>query len=218
MMTARRVLIADDHMVWRRGLRDVLEPSFEVVAEAGNGDEAVERAIESHPDVVVLDVSMPVKDGISAAHEIRERLPETRVVMVSVSDAEEEIQRAVMAGVNGYVLKDETPETILEAVEQVANGKGYLPPRIAKRVLDSASRVMGRGLLPGRGSAAGLSHREVEVLRLMAEGKTHKQIANQLHISERTVGSHISSIYNKLGTDDRAQALVFAVKHGIIQV
>jgi two-component system NarL family response regulator len=107
---------------------------------------------------------------------------------------------------------------LLEAVEQVANGEGYLPPRVAKRVLDTASRVMGKGVLPTRATAAGLSLREVEVLRLMAEGKTHKQIANQLHISERTVGSHISNIYNKLGTDDRAQALVFAVKHGIVQI
>lgn len=217
-MTARRVLIADDHMVWRRGLKDVLEPRFEIVAEAANGDEAIERALRSRPDVVVMDVSMPGKDGISAAQDIRERLPDTKVVMVSVSDAEDEIQRAVMAGVNGYVLKDETPETILEAVQQVADGKGYLPPRVAKRVLDSASRVMGKGLQSGRSSTAGLSHREIEVLRLMAEGNTHKQIANQLHISERTVGSHISSIYNKLGTDDRAQALVFAVKHGIVQI
>jgi DNA-binding NarL/FixJ family response regulator len=217
-MSAGRVLIADDHVVWRRGLRDVLEPTFEVVGEASNGDEAVQQALKIRPDVVVMDVSMPVKDGVSAAQDIRERLPETKVVMVSVSDAEEEIQRAVMAGVNGYVLKDENPETILEAVEQVASGKGYLPPRVAKRVLDSASRFMGRGTLPARATAAGLSHREVEVLRLMAEGKTHKQIANQLQISERTVGSHISSIYNKLGTDDRAQALVFAVKHGIVQI
>jgi len=217
-VTQMRVVIADDHAVWRRGLRDVLEPELQVVAEASNGDEAVEQALETRPDVVVMDIGMPVKDGITAASEIKEKLPDTRVVMVSVTDSDEQIQRAIAAGVNGYVLKDEAPETIREAVEQVAGGKAYLPPRVAKRVLETASRVMGGTMLPARAGKSGLSHREVEVLRLMAEGKTHRQIANLLKISERTVGSHISSIYNKLGTGDRSQAIVYAVKHGIIQI
>jgi DNA-binding NarL/FixJ family response regulator len=145
-----RVVIADDHAVWRRGLRDVLEPELQVVAEASNGDEAVEQALETRPDVVVMDIGMPVKDGITAASEIKEKLPDTRVVMVSVTDSDEQIQRAIAAGVNGYVLKDEAPETIREAVEQVAGGKAYLPPRVAKRVLETASRVMGGTTLPAR--------------------------------------------------------------------
>lgn len=217
-MNARRVLIADDHEVWRHGLKIILEPSFQVVAEACDGDEAIEQAVRSHPDVAILDVGMPFKDGISAAKEIHQQLPHTKVVLVSASDAEDTLEQAVMAGVNGYVLKDESPERILDAVEQVANGKGYLPPRIAKRVLEAANRIIGKGVLLSAAAGAGLSHREVEVLQLLAEGKTHKQIGNRLQVSQRTVGSHISRIYSKLGTEDRARTLALAMKRGILTI
>lgn len=213
-----RVLIADDHIVWRRGLRDVLEPQFQVVSEASEGNEAVEKTLASRPDVVVMDIGMPGMDGIAAARQIKECMPEVGVVMISATDQDRDIYEAIQAGVSGYIVKDDKPEAMIEAVRNAAEGKAYLPPLIAKRVLEGVA-----GSMNGRRDAMGkmstpLSSREISVLRLMAEGRRHKEIARDLCISERTVGNHIASIYNKLGIDDRAQAIVYAIKKGIIRV
>ena len=213
-----RVLIADDHIVWRRGLRDVLEPEFEVVAEASEGNEAVEKALASRPDVVVMDISMPGMDGIAAARQIKESLPQTGVVMISATDQDRHIYESIQAGVSGYIVKDDKPEAMVQAVQNAAEGKAYLPPLIAKRVMEGVA-----GSLNGRRDALSksstpLASREISVLRLLAEGKRHKEIARELCISERTVGNHIASIYNKLGIYDRAQAIVYAIKKGIVRV
>jgi DNA-binding NarL/FixJ family response regulator len=214
----RRVLIADDHAVWRRGLRDVLEPTFEIVAEAGEGSEAVNQAIATRPDVVVMDISLPGMDGIAAAREIKESLPDTGVVIISATDHDREIYEAIQAGVSGFVVKDDKPEAMVEAVRNAAEGKAYLPPHIAKRVLDGvAGSLSGRKNALNRGNVP-LSSREVTVLRLVAEGRRHKEIARELCISERTVGNHIASIYNKLGIDDRSQAIVYAIKKGLVRI
>src|SRR5581483_7073483 len=156
-----RVLIADDHTVWRRGLRDVLEPTFEVVSEASEGNDAVEKAIAYRPDVVIMDVSMPGMDGIAAARQIRECLPETHVVMISATEEDREIYESIQAGVSGYVVKDDAPESMLEAVKNAALGKAYLPPLIAKRILEGVA-----GSLNGRRDATSkastpLSSREI---------------------------------------------------------
>jgi DNA-binding NarL/FixJ family response regulator len=213
-----RVLIADDHVVWRRGLRDVLEPTFQVVSEASEGNEAVTKAIASRPDVVVMDVSMPGMDGIAAAREIKQCLPDTGVVMISASDDDREIYEAIQAGVSGYIVKDDKPEAMLQAVQNASEGKAYLPPVIAKRVLESVAGTMNGQRNSLNKSSMPLSSREISVLRLVAEGKRHKEIARELCISERTVGNHVASIYNKLGIDDRSQAIVYAIKKGIIRV
>ncbi len=206
----RRVLIADDHAVWRRGLRDVLEPTFEIVAEAGEGSEAVSQAIATRPDVVVMDISLP---GM-----VKESLPDTGVVIISATDHDREIYEAIQAGVSGFVVKDDKPEAMVEAVRNAAEGKAYLPPHIAKRVLDGvAGSLSGRKNALNRGNVP-LSSREVTVLRLVAEGRRHKEIARELCISERTVGNHIASIYNKLGIDDRSQAIVYAIKKGLVRI
>src|SRR5690348_10476537 len=132
---ATRVLVVDDHAVWRRGLRSVLEPTFEVVAEAGEGHEAVERALATKPDVVIMDISMPGMDGIAATRRIKEHLPDTGVVMMTATDKDDQLYEAIEAGVSGYVVKDGPPEEIIGAVHQAAEGKAYLPPLIAKRIL-----------------------------------------------------------------------------------
>lgn len=213
-----RVMIADDHTVWRRGLRDVLEPTFEVVCEASEGHEAVQKALACKPDVVVMDISMPGMDGISAARQIKESLPGTGVVIISAADQDREIYESIQAGVSSYILKDDSPESMLEAVEKAAEGKAYLPPMIAKRVLQGVAESMnGRNDSLGRSSTP-LSSREISVLRLMAEGRRHREIAGELCISERTVGNHINNIYNKLGIYDKAQAIVYAIKKGIVRV
>jgi two-component system response regulator DegU len=213
-----RVMIADDHPVWRRGLRDILESKFEVVSEAGEGNEAISQALASRPDVVVMDISLPGMDGIAAAREIKESLPDTHVVIISATDHDREIYEAIQAGVSGFVVKDDKAEAMLEAVQNAAEGKAYLPPQIAKRVLDGvAGSMAGRKNAMSKGSIP-LSSREVTVLRLVAEGRRHKEIANELCISERTVGNHIASIYNKLGIYDRSQAIVYAIKKGIVRI
>jgi len=217
-MMRSRVLIADDHTVWRRGLRQILEPVFDVVAEASEGGEAVDKALTCRPDVVVMDISMPGMDGIAATRQIKQALPDTAVVVISVTDEDASIYDAINAGVSGYVVKDDTPEVIVEAVRNAADGKAYLPPVIAKRVLAGLA-----GAADGRNSGLDkdnmpLTSRELSVLRLMAEGLRHKEIARELGISQRTVGNHIANIYNKLGIDDRAQAIVYAIKKGIVRI
>lgn len=213
-----RVLIADDHMVWRRGLRDVLEPTFQIVEEASEGNEAVEKALASRPDVVIMDVSMPGMDGIAAAKQIKECLPDTEVVMISATDQDRDIYEAIQAGVSGYVVKDDKPEAMIQAVQSAAEGKGYLPPLIAKRVLQGVAGSMNGYKDSKAKTSTPLTSREISVLRLMAEGRRHKEIARDLCISERTVGNHVNSIYNKLGIYDRAQAIVYAIKKGIVRV
>jgi|SRR5229473_6118686 DNA-binding NarL/FixJ family response regulator len=213
-----RVLIADDHAVWRRGLRDILEPAFTVVSEASEGGEAVDKALAFKPDVVVMDISMPGMDGISATRQIKEALPDVGVVMISATDEDSQIYDSICAGVSGYVVKDDTAQAMLEAVRNAAQGEAYLPPMIAKRVLAGVAGAAGGGIRSAGKGNIPLTSREISVLKLMGEGLRHKEIARELSISQRTVGNHIASIYNKLGISDRAQAIVYAVKKGIVRI
>src|SRR5437667_8392915 len=196
-MSKPTVLSADDHAVYRMGLRDLLEPEFKIVSEATEGAEAVDKAQQSKPDVVVMDINMPGMDGIAAAKQIKQCCPDTGVVMITAYDDDRRIFEAIQAGVASYVLKDGDPDTMIQAVGNAAQGKAYLPPLIVKRVLDGVA-----GALGGRGdmtekSITPLSNRELSVLRLMAEGRRNREIAQDLSISERTVGNHITNIYNK---------------------
>ncbi len=216
--TPNRVLIADDHEVFRRGLRDVLSQNFQIVAEAREGGEAIDKALHHKPDVVVMDISMPGMNGIDAAREIKGKLPNTGVVMITVTDEDERILEAIEAGVNGYIIKDDTPSSMVEAIKHAAEGKAYLPPLIAKRVMQHLAAGVNGGRHSYGSSGSPLSSREVAVLRLMAQGKRNREIAEELCISERTVGNHITSIYNKLHIYDRAQAIVYAIKKGVIRV
>jgi len=217
-MAKHTVLIADDHAVYRMGLRDLLQPEFNVISEATEGSEAVEKAQKQKPDVVVMDINMPGMDGIAAAKQIKECCPDTGVVVITAYDDDRRMFEAIQAGVAGYVLKDDDPQTMLQAVGSAAEGKAFLPPPIVKRVLEGMA-----GALAGKADTADrsitpLSAREQGVLRLMAEGKRNREIAKELFISERTVGNHITNIYNKLGIYDRSQAVVYAIKKGIVHV
>jgi len=212
-----RVMLADDHVIWRSGLRNVLEPEFKVVAEVSEGHEAVDRAVAIKPDVVLMDINMPGMDGIAATRQIRKLSPTVSVVVVSAADNDDEIYRAIDAGVSGYVPKHGQPGEMVAAVRHAAAGEAYLPPRIAKRILE--------GVAAGRTESTEavkreppLSPREVCVLQLIGEGYRHKEIARALSISERTVGNHVTSIYNKLGIDDRSRAVIHAIKLGLVQI
>lgn len=209
------VLIVDSHQVYRMGLRHLLEGSLTVVGEANEGGEAVDKAITLNPDVVTMEIYLPGMGGLEATRRIKASVPDMGILIISRSDEDRCIFEAIQAGVSGYVTKDEDPDTIREAVLMVSQGKAYLPNTIARRVLEG---IAGSSYARASVNPAPLSSREVTVLRMIASGKRNKEIASELEISERTVGNHISSIYNKLGIYDRAQAVVYAIKKGIVRV
>lgn len=204
-----KLLIADDHPVVRMGLRGMLdgEEDFEVVAEVENGAEAVEAAGRLRPDVVLMDLRMPEMSGVAATASIVEQTPETHVLVLTTSDSGADILRAIETGATGYVLKDAPREELFRAVRAAAEGKPLLAP-------DVAAHLMNRVRWP---SDEALSGREIEVLELVAEGTSNRDIAGKLWISEATVKSHLLHIYDKLGASDRASAVSTAMKRGILR-
>jgi two-component system, NarL family, response regulator DevR len=206
-----RLMIVDDHEVVRMGLKAALEvePDFTVVAEASDGREAVERARAHRPDIVLMDVRMDGMDGIEACREVRSELPETRVLMLTSFAEEETVVAAVMAGASGYVLKNVARARLLESLRAVARGESLLDSKVTKSVLEK---------LTAGGRAAeqdDLTAREREVLALIAEGATNKEIAAKLVVSENTARNHVSHILSKLGFSRRSEAAAYAVKKGI---
>ena len=207
-----RLMIVDDHEVVRMGLRAALdvEPDFTVVAEASNGQEAIEKARAHRPDIVLMDVRMDVMDGIEACRELRSELPETRVLMLTSFAEEETVVAALLAGAAGYVLKNVARARLLEALRSVARGESLLDSRVTRGVVEK--------LVASRAAAAAdddgeLTAREREVLGLLAEGSTNKQIAFALGLSLKTVQNYVSNILEKLQVADRTQAALRAQQH-----
>lgn len=212
------VLIVDDHAMVRQGLRTFLElqdtsfPSIEVVGEAANGREAVEMARCTRPDVVLLDLVMPLMDGIQATPRIIEASPGTRVVILTSFGEEDKVIPAVRAGAQGYLLKDIPPDELVQAVRQVYQGRVQLHPEVARKLM---SAVAVQPDPPAGGDPdSGLTEREQEVLHLIADGLSNREIAEKLVISEKTVKTHVSNILGKLGLADRTQAAIYALRHG----
>jgi DNA-binding NarL/FixJ family response regulator len=210
-----RILIADDHSIVRSGLRKILDakPDMEVVAEAEDGAEAVEKALTEDVHLVILDVSMPRKTGIQAAAELHKRKPELRVLMLSMHDSEQFLFEALKAGASGYVLKSGADTDIVEAVRAAMRGDSYLyPSAVTTLVRDYVERG-------GRGEEQFdvLTPRELEVLKLIAEAYTNKQIADALFISIKTVERHRQNILDKLGMRDRVELTRYAIRRGLIQ-
>jgi len=202
-----RVLVADDHFVVRVGLLGVVnsEPDMEVVAEAADGNQAVEMFDKVNPDLVLMDLRMPVKDGIAATSEIRSKHADARILMLSTYDGDTDIHRAVQAGAQGYVLKNSTGDELIPALRAVAGGAKWIPREIATRL---ASRKLFEELTP----------RELQVLAQMARGLANKEIGDVLKISTHTVKDHLKSILAKLRVADRTEAVTVAVQRGIIQL
>ena len=205
-----RVLLVDDHQVVRRGLRTFLEvqPDIEVVGEAGDGDEGVLRAQELNPDVILMDVKMPGTDGIAALRKLREEGSKARVLVVTSFTEQRTVVPALRAGAAGYVYKDVDPEALAGAIRSVHAGHVLLQPEVADALL-SQEQPTGQG----RGNA--LTEREREVLSLIADGRSNREIARALVLSEKTVKTHVSNILMKLDLADRTQAALWAVRHGI---
>lgn len=208
-----RVLICDDHAVVRKGIRAVLveEGGFEVVAEAANGQQAVAHAKRLRPDVILMDLVMPIMDGVEATHRILQEWPEARVLVLTTFAADDRVIPAIKAGVLGYLLKDSTPDQLLQAVHQVARGEPSLPPTIARKLMNQISHR-------AEPSVDGLSERELEVLQLVVEGLSNREIAERLVISEPTVRAHMTSILSKLHLNTRTQAALYAVRAGFVRL
>ncbi|MDA8097790.1 MAG: DNA-binding response regulator [Desulforudis sp.] len=213
------VVIVDDHALIREGLRKVLslDPRINVVGEAANGDDAMSIVNRWPVDILLLDVNMPGKNGIETCRLIKAEHPKIRVIALTIHDQEEYLFEMVKAGVSGYMLKDISPELLTETILRVANGESFIPPSLVSRILKEYSRLSSQP--PGQElHHLGLTRREVEVLRMVAEGKSNRAVANALYISEKTVKNHLTNIFHKIGVSDRTQAVLYAIKHKIADV
>jgi len=209
-----RVLVADDHPIVRSGLRKVLDaqPDLEVVAEAADGVEAVELALANRVDLAILDVSMPRMTGIQAATELRKRLPETKVLMLSMYDNEQFLYESLRAGASGYVLKSDADQDIVEACRQTMRGQSFLYPSAVTTLVRD---YIDRGKPDDQFDI--LTPRELQVLKLIAEARPSKEIAKELVISIKTVERHRANILDKLGMSDRVELTRYAIRRGLIQ-
>jgi len=207
MSTKIRLVLADDHPVTREGMAAIIESAGDmtVVAQAGDGVRAVELYRAHRPDVTMMDLRMPQMGGSEATAAILGEFPEARVIVLSAMDGDEAIYRALQAGARGYLLKDLTRDELLEAIRAVHAGQRRIPPPVASRLAE-------------RMSAPNLTAREMDVLRLMVDGQSNREIAAKLGISESGVKGHVNSIFGKLGATDRTQAVTFALRRGIVEL
>jgi NarL family two-component system response regulator LiaR len=207
-----RVFIAEDHAIVRKGLCALLtlEPGIDVVGEAGNGQEAVRGIESSQPDVVLMDLVMPEMDGIEAIQQVMARQPQARILVLTSFATDDKVFPAIKAGALGYLLKDSEPREVVDAIRQVQRGEPSLHPRIARMLMQELSRPPEQPPTPDP-----LTERELEVLRLVAQGKSNREIADDLTVTEGTVRVHVSSILSKLHLASRTQATLYALREGL---
>jgi DNA-binding NarL/FixJ family response regulator len=205
-----KIIIADDHPVVRSGLHALLssQSDFEIAAEANNGEEAAKLVFSLTPDLILMDMQMPILDGLGAIKLIREKLPKANILVLTTYETDADILPALEAGAIGYLLKDTPPEQLFQAIRSAASGEMALAPRVAEKVTQRLTS-------PSKNT---LSSREIEVLKLASQGNSNKAIANKLFITEATVKSHFVHIFSKLGVADRTSAVTEAVKKKIIQI
>lgn len=207
MTISHSVLVVDDHSLVRTGVVNIInhEPDLHVVAEAANGVEAVEAYREHRPDITMVDLRMPVMDGVEAVRQIRAMDPQAKLVVLTTYDTDEDISRALKAGANAYALKDITADALVRCLRDVLAGKTYLAPSAAAKLAEGMSRVQ-------------VTPRELSTLRLMADGRSNKEIAGELGISERTVKSHLGHLFEKLGVTSRTEAVKIATRRGLVRL
>jgi len=211
-----RVAIVDDQRLFTDGLGRIVaaQPEMEVVGAAHDGQSGVELCVRERPDVVLMDISMPVMDGVTATRQLRERLPEARVLILTVHADDVHVFRGIKAGASGYLLKDCTPDDLSRAIRTVQAGDTIMAPEIARKML-LAFEEAGEKEEP---EAPKLTDREMQIITSLSRGRANKEIARDLSISEKTVRNHISNIYKKLHVYDRTQAVLYAIREGLVQV
>jgi DNA-binding NarL/FixJ family response regulator len=215
-----RILLVDDHALIRRGIKGqfTLEPGFSVVGEAHDGAQAIEVAAQLQPDVILMDIDMPVMDGITATQRIKSDRPTTRILALSAFDSDTQVMGMLAAGADGYCLKTIEWEQLIAVIQLILQGGAYLDPQIAQKV----SRMFKPSLVPQAVPALEvvqqqlLSPRELEILKLIAQGHSNQEIANQLYLSLGTIKSYVRMLLNKLSVDDRVQAAALAIREGLI--
>lgn len=215
-MNVLRILLVDDHILFRKGLARLLDaqPDFQVVGEASDGAEAIEKARMLHPDVVLMDLRMPVCDGLEATRQIKRELSSVRVVILTVSEDDQDFLAAIRCGADGYLVKSMRPESLFQELRGLAQGEVPLSRAMAGKLLRQIARSAPAP--PGAPLPNGLSKRELQVLQLLAEGLSNEEIAGELGIAVNTVRNHVRNILDKLGVHNRVQAAVYAVRHGLV--
>jgi two-component system NarL family response regulator len=215
-----KVLIADDHRVVREGLSAILKtrPNLEVVGEAQDGQEAVEKTRALEPDVILMDVSMPRMGGVEATRQIKREFPHIGIVALTMYEEQQYIFDLVRAGATGYLLKDSDSAQIVAAIEAIYRGESLIHPSVASKILAEFSALAQKKGKRPSWVEHDLTDREITVLRLVADGKTNKEIANSLNLSEKTVKNHVRNIFHKLQVFDRTQAAILAIRKGIIDL
>jgi DNA-binding NarL/FixJ family response regulator len=212
-----RLLLADDHTLFRRGLRELLEGyGFEIVGEAPNGSGAVQLARELHPDVTVMDLAMPGTSGVEATQAILDEDPTARILVLTISTEEDEVLDALLAGACGYLLKDAEVAEIVAGIRAAAAGDAMISPTVATRLVGRLREQRRNERVQSPPKPPPLTARERDILKLLAQGRENSAIANELVISPATVKTHVAHLLDKLGLDNRVQAAVFAVRHGIV--
>ena len=217
---AIRVLIADDSPLFRRGISVVLATEEEicVIAEAENGDDAVMKAAEFAPDVVLMDVRMPRVNGIEAARAIRGSSPSTKIIMLTVSDEDDDLYEAIKAGANSYLLKEVSVEEVPEAIRAVVQGQSLISPSMASKLLNEYTSLARRADEKQQYPTPALTQRELEVLKLVAKGQSNREIGDELYISENTVKNHVRNILEKLHLHSRMEAVLYAVRERLLDI
>lgn len=219
-MSKIRILIADDHRVVREGLAAILKSrsDMDVVGEATNGFEVIEKAKALKPDVILMDISMPQMNGVEATRAIRKIFPEIGIVVLTMHDDEATIFDLVRAGVHGYLLKDSDSSEIIKGIQSIYKGESMIHPSIARKILGEFSNLRSDQGKKAPTQAYNLSAREVDVLRRVAKGKTNKEIAGELQLSEKTIKNHVRNIFHKMRVYDRTEAAMKGVREGIIDL
>lgn len=221
------IILIDDHKLFREGVKRILdfEPSFEVVAEGDDGMDASRLVEKYEPDVVLMDINMPAKNGIQATTDLVKNFPETRVIILSIHDDESYVAHALKTGAQGYLLKEMDSNSLIEAIKVVSDGGSYLHPKVThnlvqeyRRLADENQSSFALSAIEYRKPLHLLTRRECEVLQLLAEGKSNRAVSEVLYISEKTVKNHVSNILQKMNVNDRTQAVVSAIRKGWVEV
>ncbi len=210
------VMLADDHVLFRQALRHLLEsePDIQIVGEVGDGDSVLNVAEKHHPDVILMDISMPGTDGVSATRDVKAEIPGIKVIILTMFSEDGHVIRAVRAGADAYLLKNTEATKVIDAIRAAARGASVIEPKMAATLLSEFRRMSN---LQEEDGLASLTEREIELLRLVAKGLSNKEIAYELHLAESTIKNRLSILFEKLDVKDRTQAAIYALSHGLVQ-